>query len=185
MPASLWILLCSALLAVVAWRRSGWSPLGLSLVLWLGIALVVLVNPIGLTTVSGETAVIVCLGLASMTLAAAAWGSSSPAGDEVPQGASSPALARLVLCSGMAAVMVVVGVIAFRNGVSSATGLDIASLTPTEVRAAQTGSARGGGLESLFQAVNPLLGCLGAYGALRYSRLWWIAVALALAASLQ
>lgn len=176
-------LVVTLVLATWAWRRDKASPLSMSLWLWVGIAVVLVLRPLELYPVSVKAATIVGVGLLSMV--APLWKRRPLDGFISEQGHASMALARLWFTSAGVLVMVVIGVYTFRSGIAQATGTDFSNLSITNIRAAQAGSAQGGGLFALMSATNPILACLGIYGAWRYSRLWLLLTAVAVWASLQ
>ncbi len=177
------LLVVSLLLASWAWKRDKVSPLSISLWLWVGIAAVLLLNPLDLFQTSAKAATILGVGL--LALVAPLLMRRPPDRCISEQGNRGVALARLLFTSAGVLVMVVIGVYAFRAGIAQATSTDLTNLSITDIRRAQGGSARGGGLLSLMSAMNPLLACLGVYGSRRYSRLWLMLIAVAVWASLQ
>jgi oligosaccharide repeat unit polymerase len=127
---------------------------------------------------------IVCLGLLTLTIPVMRRRRDLSVPD-TQQGDRQVSFARLVIASAIILTMVLVGAMAFRSGVSAAAGTDFSELTLQQVREAQNGAARGGGLLPLLSAANPIAACLGIYGAFRYSRWWILLTAVAVVAAAQ
>lgn len=170
-------------LVLLVHRQDESSPLFWCLVLWALLFAVQAVNPMGLREVSGEATLVLGVGLVALSLPAL-FSSSKPLVTG-SHGMTQSVILRLILACVAAGVLVAVGALAFRSGVSAATGADFGQLTPSQVRAAQTGAARGGGLPALLAGLNPFLACLGVYGYVRFYRLFALATVGAVVASLQ
>jgi len=174
----------TTLLSAWAWKRDKGSLLSVSLLTWVAIALSLALHPVRLAPVTAQAAIIVGVGLVAMTVPVLRRRQRSGLGS-VDQGDGRVAFTQLVIATALTLAMVGGGVYAFHSGVASATGSSFGQLTIQQVRTAQTGSARGGGLVALLAAADPILACLGVYGAIRYSRAWVALVIVALLASLQ
>lgn len=184
MWVNLGFLAFTTLLSAWAWKRDKGSLLSVSLLTWVVVALSQCLHPVRLTPVTAQAAIIVGIGLLAMTIPTWRRRQISEPGS-VHQGHERVAFAQLVIATALTLAMVGGGVYAFRSGVVSATGSSFGQLTIQQVRTAQTGSARGGGLVALLAAAHPILACLGVYGAIRYSRAWVALIIVALLASLQ
>ena len=177
-------LLClTVFLALVVQRRDKGSPLMWGLVLWCLLFATQLINPMGLRGVGWEASLVLGVGLLSLSAPTLMRRRGFPI--TWNSGESRPVLLRLILACAVTALLAGIGVYEFRAGVSGAVGADISQLTPSQIRAAQTGAARGGGLLALLAGLNPLLACLGIYGYLRFSRMFGLVTIAALGASLQ
>ena len=172
----------TTLAALWVTRREGLSPLTAGVWAWVVTLLVALLDPADLTDVSTQTVLTVGTGIIALSLPSFLNRRDVSPPLETHRGI---ALARLVVLSGFTAAAVIVGLTAFRGRIAAAAGANFGDLSLTQVRLAQTGDAQGGGLTGLLLAAAPLLGCLGAYGAVHYSRLWWVLSVFALYASLQ
>lgn len=101
------------------------------------------------------------------------------------QGQPRVALARLLIIAVFVLAATLVGFRAFIESVQAVTGTGFDSLTIVQIRAAQNGAARGGGLLVLLGSLGSLLGCLGIYAAVRFSWAWLVLPALSVVLALQ
>lgn len=163
----------SAGLAVYRDRR---SPLAWSLCMWAVILLLFVLRPVQFHAMNWTTVTAISLGLAGLALP-----TLLPNRDHGPtdQGVRAQAFRRYVIVAGVLLVLLIVGVLAFRITIANAVGHPYESLTPTQIRAAQNGAARGGGLLVLLGSLAPVVSCVGIYGAYRFSRWWWALSAVA------
>jgi len=170
--AGAWILLIVALsMATIAMRRDPKSPLAWSLCLWVVVAVIHVTQPIPLAALNGTSTIVVCVGLIALTAPMI----FSPAnGARVSQGPRRAGLLRLSVWSIALTILMLVGLTSFQNAIAGVSGADFSNLTLYDIRLAQNGSARGGGLAVLLLSVAPIVACLGIYGAYRFSRLWLV-----------
>lgn len=174
----------AACLGAVLWRRQGpLHPVTLFAALWAAILVVRIAAPIAQAEMTSTAAWVLGLGVLAVCLPAAIAGRPRSSPDQLgDRDVALPRLLALVLALGAA---VLLGLYVFRSHVSSYyVGADFGQLSAEAVRAAQLAGSRGGPL-TLLSSLAPLLGALGIYGALRYSRWWWAVPALALFATLQ
>lgn len=169
--------------AIIATSRDRRNPLAWSLWLWACIALLYALRPLDLVELNGTATIVLCVGIIGLTIPSLLKRKRTAAA--VLQGERSVAFARLFIISVIAVALLLIGAWAFRNGVSEAVGASYGNLSLSDVRAAQTGTARGGGFLALLVAVGPLVSCLGIYGAYRYHPLWLVLTITAVAATLQ
>ena len=181
------LLMGSVLIAFATQKRGQGGPLEWSLWVLAGALAIPVVAPLGLTYTSVTAGIIVVVGIIS--LASPTLFSLIPKGalraEPVNQGRRSVGLAKLVFLSAVMLMLVAVGFQAFKSDIASATGLSFDQLSPTEIRAAQTSNARGGGILALMGSAGPILACLGLYGALRFSRWWYLLSAVSVWVALQ
>jgi hypothetical protein len=104
---------------------------------------------------------------------------------EVRLGDRDVARERLIVLTCVVGAVVLIALHIFRSYITGYYfGADLAQLSSSAIRAAQLAGTRGGPL-TLGLALSPLLGALGVYGALRYSRWWLLVTAFALFVTLQ
>lgn len=184
MPAVWGLLAVAVFTAIAATVRQKLAPVTTALWLLSLIILLSCVDPLRLDPVGGRAALIVTVGIVSLGIPAVlSRGSSDAILSSNEKGRVGSA--RYILVALAVLTMVLVGFRAFAADIASVTGHDFNQLTLTEIRAAQTGAARGGGVLALFGGAGPLLACLGIYGAHRVSRWWLILTVVAIAISLQ
>lgn len=183
LTAKVVLLLSVVTVAVWCYSRDKYSPLSLSMWLWVGIAAVLLWSPVPMNDFSFVAAAIVIIGLAAMAVPLAF--SCHDRSRMVPREDPNVALARLIIAAVVLFAATVIGVLAFRDGIAAATGSGFDSLTLQQVRGAQTTKARSAGLLGLLSAAPPVLSCVGIYGARRYTNWWLLVSGSALLASLQ
>jgi hypothetical protein len=178
------LLACLGTLFTISLVRKGAPAITVALGVMAGSLAAHIIAPLSLEPMSVEAAGIVFLALVG--LSAPTWlPIRRSAQERASQGDAGVAFARLVLLAALLLGATLIGFHAFTSSVEAATGAGFDSLTLVEVRAAQTGAARGGGLLVLLGSLGTVLGCVGIYGALRFSRYWLILPAVSLAIALQ
>ncbi len=174
------IALAVALLAAgLSIYRDRYSPLAWVLCMWAAIFVLYVLRPVRLEPLNGTALLAISLGLVGLALPSLLPKRAVP--QTAYQGNRGASFKRFVVVSAVALVLLVVGMVGFRMGIAAATGSSYESLTLTQVRAAENGIARGGGLIVLLGALGPVVSCLGIYGAYRFSRWWWLLSAAAFA----
>ncbi|QIZ99236.1 O-antigen polymerase [Leifsonia sp. PS1209] len=178
------LLACAGTLFTVSLVRKGAPAISIALAVMTGSLAAHIIAPLSLEPMSVQSAVIVFFSL--VALSAPTWlPARKPAREKAGHGDSGVAFARLVLLAVVLLSATLIGFHAFTSSVAAATGTGFNSLSLVEVRAAQNGAARGGGLLVLLGSLGTVLGCVGVYGALRFSRFWLILPAVSLAVVLQ
>lgn len=173
------------LLVLVLVRRQRWlHPTTLFAGIWTLTLVVRLIAPLLQARMTTTAAAIIGIGLVAVCIPAIVGSRPLQAPDDVQLGDRGVALWRLIVLTCALGVAVAIGVYIFRAQVSAYVGADFEQLSATAVRRAQNTGARGGPL-TLLMALAPLLGALGIYGGLRFSRWWYVVTALALVAVLQ
>lgn len=171
-------------LAAIVWRRDGWSPLSLGIILWAFIALALWWNPLHLVTLSTTVYGILLLGVFALAFPALVI-PSYQRGNFTPQQLPPVAHRRLLVATIVVAGLSVIGAYIFRSQIAATSGSSFGALTTQQVRYYQNQKVNSSGLLSLLQACYPILGALGVIGFLRVSRWYAAAIVLALTLSLQ
>ncbi len=173
-----------AIVALVVTLRQGPTPVTAAIWLSSAVVLVSNLNVLDLRQVNGYAALIIGLGITSLGLASAVgkpFSVANAANTDAVEGSGPRFLLVLTAILGI----VFIGFHTFVNNIVGATGHAFGQLSLLQIRAAQNGAARGGGIFALFGAATPLLACLGVYGAYRFSRGWLVFTGLSLILSLQ
>jgi oligosaccharide repeat unit polymerase len=182
---SLLLLVVSLWTATVATTRDRRSPLAWSLWIWVAVAALHVVRPLPLVPISVMGAAVASVGLVAITLPVMRRRQSVSELSPAAQGHRGVALVRFIVLGAAVLAMVVVGAMAFRSGIALAAGTDFGSLDLRQIRHVQNTAGRGGGFAALLSAANPILGCLGVYGAMRYNRAYILLLVIAIIAAAQ
>lgn len=180
--AALLILVVALSMAILATARDRRSPLTWSLWLWVAVAALIATRALPLVYVNGTAALVISVGLIALTTPMLA---RRRPRNPVTQGHRGVSGARFLLLSVVVLAMVLYGAWAFRSGIAAAVGTDFDALDLRQVRLAQNGVGRGGGIGTLLAAANPVLACLGVYGAYRFNRAFIAFIGVALVAAFQ
>jgi hypothetical protein len=176
----------AACLLIVLSRRQGWlHPATLFAGFWTVTLAARMFAPLRQADMTVTAALALGLGILAVSVPAIVGSRPETDGKDVRLGDRAVALWRLIVLTSGTGAAVTIGVYLFRDHITSYySGADFGQLSATAIRAAQLEGDRGGPL-TLLLSLAPLLGALGIYGGLRYSRWWYAATALALTAALQ
>lgn len=181
MPIDAWLCVGAALW--ISWKQQRWSPVFIATIMWAAILSAAVINPLSLYPLTAESSRIISIGILATAIGTVVFPVGPAPG--APTKTASPDHARLLTVAVLLSFASVLAYVRFRAQISAAAGGSFSDLSDSAIRSAQTGAAKGGGIGSILVALYPILACVGAYGALRISRLYWFFPLLALSLSMQ
>ena len=184
------LLIGCTVLFVPCYARFGMvHPLTVTLLLWVGIAVLVAMRPMNLVEPDLRVAVAIVLGLAVLTVTPLVLDHRRRGG---PDPTARPPVRMTVHPGALAVATAVVlaavtwGSLQYRSAISAALGQPFSEADPKLVRWAELyGNVSAGGTVGMALALAPLLGAFAVIGGLCHSRWWYALLPVAVAVTMQ